>query len=696
MDPDVESDQPGSCPRCGMALEARPSAHEPEHDHELGTMTRGLWLSLIFGLPVLVLAMAPMLVPALHHWLSAPWNHWLQLGLCTIVVGGAGWPFFRIAGQSLRHGNLNMFTLISLGVGVAYGYSALAVLFPWAIPEAFRHGGEVHVYFEAAATITFLVLLGQVLELKARRRTGQAIRELLSLAPPTARVVVDDKEFELPLEQVQKGDRIHVRPGEKIPVDGVVSDGTSAVDESMITGEPMPVTKNPGDKVIGGTVNQSGSFFFQAERVGQETVLAQIIEMVGTAQRSRAPIQKIADEVAKYFVPAVALTAVVTFMAWAWLSPQEPRLGYALVNAVAVLIIACPCALGLATPMAIMVGVGRGAREGVLIKNAEALQVLEKVETIVLDKTGTLTEGKPQVTGLLTADGIDAEVVLRLAGSLEQNSEHPLARAVVEEARSRKVSLSSVSDFEAVAGQGVHGKLDGQFLVVGTPAFLKNSGIDPSSLVSQAEKWQQEGRTLLYFAKDGLPAAVLAISDRVKESTPAALRELKRLGLRIVMLTGDHEKAAALLAGELGLDDYAGGLTPAEKHHRIEAMRRQGHVVAMAGDGINDAPALAAADVGIAMGTGTDVAIESAGITLLGGDLRGLVKAVHLSRRTMRTIRQNLFWAFIYNLLGIPIAAGILYPLAGILLNPMFAAAAMSFSSVSVIVNSLRLRKAPL
>jgi Cu+-exporting ATPase len=589
-----------------------------------------------------------------------------------------------------------MFTLIAIGTSAAYAYSLVAVLFPDLFPESFRHHGQVEVYFEAAAVIITLVLLGQVLELRARRRTGSAIRELLSLAPPVARVVRDGREQEVPLDEVRQGDRLRVRPGERVPVDGKLVEGRSSVDEAMLTGEPLPVEKRPGDAVIGGTVNQTGSFLMVAEKVGQDTVLARIVNLVADAQRSRAPIQRLADTVAGYFVPVVIVVAIVTFAAWAILQPAQPALAYALVNAVAVLIVACPCALGLATPMSIMVGVGRGAKEGVLIKDAEVLETLEKIDTLIVDKTGTLTEGRPSLTDVIPAGAVQADELLRLTAAVEQQSEHPLARAIVEGARSRGIEPAEVSDFDSITGGGVQGQIEGKRVLIGTSSLLTERGVaDAKSLEERAAELQSQGHTVMHVAIDGQFAGLLAVSDPIKPSSLEAVRTLHQLGLRVVMLTGDNERTARAVAERLGIDEFQAGAKPEDKHARIVALRGEGRRVAMAGDGINDAPALAAADVGIAMGTGTDVAIESAGVTLVQGDLRGIVKAIRLGRRTMRNIRQNLFFAFVYNALGVPVAAGILYPISPhLLLNPMLAAAAMSFSSVSVITNALRLRTA--
>ena len=693
MHPEVEQPEPGTCPKCGMELEPKYLDQEEDTEPELRSMTLRFWVALALSVPVFLLAMLPMVGVPVDMWLGHPLHVWLQLVLCTPVVLWAGWPFFVRGVRSIVTWNLNMFTLIAIGTGAAYFFSLFAVLFPGLLPADLKVNGHVEVYFEASAVIITLVLLGQVLELRARRRTGSAIRELLSLAPPTARTVRDGDEQEVSLDEVQSGDILRVRPGEKIPVDGKLAEGKSSVDESMITGEPMPVQKHTGAQVIGGTVNQTGSFLMEAEKVGEDTVLSQIVNMVADAQRSRAPIQKVADVVAAYFVPAVVLAAIVTFVVWAVLRPKEPALAWALVNAVAVLIIACPCALGLATPMAIMVGVGRGAKEGVLVKDAEVLETLEKVDTIVVDKTGTLTEGRPRMTECIPVDSDSNDDLLRMAASVEQQSEHPLARAIVEGTKDRNLALSSVDDFDSVTGGGVHGSVEGTKVVIGKRLLLEENGTSNiSGLDDRANELQQQGRTVIYVAVGGTFAGLLAVSDPIKESTLEAVETLHRLGLRIIMLTGDNEKTAKTVAEKLGIDEFEAGVRPEDKHDRIKSLKADGRRVAMAGDGINDAPALAEADVGIAMGTGTDVAIESAGVTLVKGDLRGIVKAVKLSRRTMQNIRQNLFFAFVYNALGVPIAAGILYPVIGLLLNPMIAAAAMSFSSVSVIGNSLRLR----
>ncbi len=693
MHPEIEQDHPGSCPICGMDLEPKTVTLEEEDDAELTWMTRRFWVSVVLTLPVLFLAMAPMAGIPINRLVSADLSRWIQFALATPVVLWCGWPFFVRGVRSLRTGNLNMFTLIAIGTGAAYLFSLFAMLFPDFIPQAFLEHGEIPVYFEAAATITALVLLGQVLELRARKQTSGAIRELMSLAPETARVIRDGEEKVVPLEEVQTGDTLRIVPGDKVPVDGTVISGSSSVDESMITGEPVPAKKSAADSVIGGTVNQTGSFEMRAEKVGSETTLSRIVEMVANAQRSRAPIQRIADMVAGYFVPAVIAIAVVTFVLWAWLGPAESRLGYALVNAVAVLIIACPCALGLATPMSIMVGVGRGAKEGVLIKDAESLETLESVDYLIVDKTGTLTEGRPKLTDIVTLIDVEESELLSLAAGVEQRSEHPLAEAVVRAARDRELSIPDVNDFDSITGGGVQGTVENRSILIGKPSLLKEqgvSGVDEAK--SQADEFRAKGGTVILVAVDQRLAGLLAVTDPIKESTPDAVRTLHELGLKIAMLTGDNEVTAKTVADQLNIDEFQASVSPQDKHDRVKELKTGGAKVAMAGDGINDAPALAAADVGIAMGTGTDVAIESAGVTLVKGDLRGIEKAIRLSRATMKNIRQNLFFAFIYNILGVPIAAGVLYPFFGILLSPMIAAAAMSFSSVSVIANALRLR----
>ncbi len=693
MHPEIEQAGPGSCPICGMDLEPKTiTADTPEDDTELRDMTRRFWIGLALGLPVLLLAMLPMVGVAVDQWLTRPVWQWAQCLLTTPVVLWAGWPFFVRAWRSLLTRNLNMFTLIALGTGAAYIYSVVAVVAPQLFPASFRRHGTVELYFEAAAMITVLVLLGQVLELRARRRTSGAIRELLSLAPPVATVVRDGQEVEVPLSEVHTNDTLRVRPGEKIPVDGILLEGRSTVDESMITGEPMPVAKVPGDAVIGGTVNQTGSFLMRAERVGSETMLARIVQMVANAQRSRAPIQRVADQVAAWFVPAVVAASVLTFLVWAWVGP-EPRLANALVNAVAVLIIACPCALGLATPMSIMVGVGRGAKEGILIRDAEVLEVMEKVDTLVVDKTGTLTEGRPRLTEIRTAADFTDDDILRWAAAVEAQSEHPLAAAVVAAAKDRSLELPAVTDFDSVTGSGVLGTVEDHTIRVGRDTFLAEAGVvGTDSLLPVADQLRADGHTVMFVGVDQQAAGLLAVTDPIKESTPAAIARLHEQGLQIIMLTGDNEKTALAVAARLNIDQVEAGVHPEDKHQRVLSLKSAGHVVAMAGDGVNDAPALAAADVGIAMGTGTDIAIESAGVTLVKGDLGGIARAFGLSRAVMRNIRQNLFFAFVYNMLGVPIAAGVLYPISGVLLSPILAAAAMSFSSVSVISNALRLR----
>ncbi len=694
MHPEVRQEKQGSCPKCGMDLvPEQATVGEEGDDPELRSMTLRFWVSVALGVPVLLLAMLPMLGVPIDEWIGHSTSLWVQFALSTPVVVWAGWPFFQRGWRSIVTWNLNMFTLIAMGTGAAYSFSVIVLLFPGVMPDSVRQHGQVEVYFEAAAVITALVLLGQVLEARAHRRTGSALRELLSLAPPTARLVEGGQDREVPLQQVRQDDVLRVVPGDKIPVDGEVIEGGSSVDESMLTGEPIPVEKVPGEQVIAGTVNQTGSFLMRAKRVGQETVLAQIVKMVGEAQRSRAPIQRVADRVAAYFVPAVVLAAAVTFITWDLASPKQPALAYALVNAVAVLIIACPCALGLATPMSIMVGVGRGAKEGVLIKDAATLERLEKVDTVVVDKTGTLTEGRPRLTETAPLEKIAESDLLQLAASLEQNSEHPLARAIVAGARDRDIDLLPVEGFDSVTGGGVRGQVKGRTVLVGKRGFLEQNRVENvTALDERANELQKQGRTVMFVAIDKAFVGLLAVSDPIKASTPDAIRTLHNLGLRVIMLTGDNENTARTVADALGIDRFEAGLDPQAKNQRVKSLRAEGGVVAMAGDGINDAPALAAADVGIAMGTGTDVAMEAAGVTLVKGDLRGIVKAVQLSRRVMQNIRQNLFFAFVYNVVGIPIAAGVLYPWFGILLSPMIAAAAMSASSLSVVGNALRLR----
>ena len=696
MHPEVVQQGPGACPICGMALEPLMPAAEEEESAEYLDMRRRFLVSLVLTVPVFLIAMGHML-PALGHLLSTKTANWIQFILATPVVLWGGWVFFVRGWLSLVSRNLNMFTLIALGTGVAWVYSVVAVLAPDLFPPSFRDAsGEVAVYFEAAAVIVTLVLLGQVLELRARSRTGAAIRALLGLAPKTARRLREDgNEEDVPLEDVRKGDRLRIRPGEKVPVDGTVEEGSSAVDESMITGEPIPVEKKSGARLIGATVNGNGSLVMRAERVGAETVLAQIVQMVAAAQRSRAPIQKLADQVASWFVPTVVAIAALSFIVWGLWGP-EPRMAYAIVNAVAVLIIACPCALGLATPMSIMVATGRGAQMGVLFKNAEAIEVLRAVDTLVVDKTGTLTEGKPSLVAVYPEEGFAEKELLSLAASLERGSEHPLAAAIVDGARQRDIDLVQVEDFQAVTGKGVTGTVAERKVALGNPSLLQDLGIAVDDLMERAEAMRSEGQTVMFAAVDGKAAGLLGVADPIKETTPEAIRELHADGLRLVMLTGDSRTTAQAVAGKLGLDEVEAEVLPERKAEVVKKFQQEGRKVAMAGDGINDAPALAQAEVGIAMGTGTDVAMESAGVTLMQGDLRGILKARRLSEATMRNIRQNLFFAFFYNALGVPVAAGILYPFFGLLLSPMIAAAAMSLSSVSVVANALRLRRTEL
>ncbi len=695
MHPQIVRDEPGSCPICGMALEPRVVTLEEEENPELKDMKRRFWVSVALTLPVLFLAMSEM-IPGqpIQHALSPRLLTFIQFALATPVVLWGGWPFFERGWASIVNRSPNMFTLIAIGTGAAWLYSVIATFLPDIFPVSFRgHGGEVAVYFEAAAVITTLVLLGQVLELRARSRTSSAIKMLLGLAPKTARIIhPNGVEKDIPLDQVHPGDLLRVRPGEKVPVDGVVIEGRSSVDESMVTGEPIPVEKTEGDKVTGGTINVAGSFVMRAERVGSETLLAQIVRMVGEAQRSRAPIQRLADAVSAWFVPAVVIIAAITFLIWAFVGP-EPRMAYALVNAVAVLIIACPCALGLATPMSVMVGTGRGATAGVLIKNAEALETLEKVNTLVVDKTGTLTEGKPKLTMFANTGVMDDGTALRLAASLERSSEHPLAAAFVTAANERGLKLAPVSEFRSVTGKGVIGRVDGSAVALGNQSLLAELGVDLGAGAEKAAEWRERGATVIFLAVDKRLAYLFGVEDPIKESSREAVRELHEEGLRIVMLTGDNRVTAEAVARRLGIDEVIAEVLPEHKSEFVARLQSEGRVVAMAGDGVNDAPALARAHVGIAMGAGTDVAMESAGVTLVQGDLRGIVRAIKLSRATMRNIRQNLFFAFIYNALGVPIAAGALYPFIGLLLNPMIASAAMTFSSVSVITNALRLRK---
>jgi len=692
MHPQIRQVGPGACPICGMALEPVVVSAEVKPNAELLDMTRRFWIGLVLTAPVFAIEMGGHLT-GLDHLIPRNLSNWIQLALATPVVLWAGWPFFERGWQSLLTRNLNMFTLIAMGTGVAWIYSVVATFAPAIFPPAFRSmDGSVAVYFEAAAVITVLVLLGQVLELRARESTSGAIRALLDLAPKTARRILDDgREEEVTLDAVSVGHRLRVRPGEKVPVDGDVVEGRSSIDESMVTGESMPTTKTVGDQVIGGTMNQSGSLIIEARRVGHESMLAQIVQLVAKAQRSRAPIQRLADQVAGYFVPVVIAMALLAFGAWAIWGP-EPRLAFGLVAAVSVLIIACPCALGLATPMSIMVGVGRGAEVGVLIKNAEALERMEKVDTLVVDKTGTLTEGKPAVTAVVASEGFEETEILRLAASVEKASEHPLAVAIVAAAATRNIETSVVTEFDSPTGKGALGTVDGRKVVLGNAAFMAEHGVDVAPLATAADDLRREGATAIFVGIDGQVAGTIAIADPVKESTPSALAALKKEGIRVVMLTGDNMTTAEAVARRLGITEIEADVLPEQKSAVVEKFKREGRVVAMAGDGVNDAPALAAADVGIAMGSGTDVAIESAGLTLLKGDLNGIVRARRLSQATMSNIRQNLFFAFVYNAAGIPIAAGVLYPIFGILLSPIIAAAAMALSSVSVIANAIRLR----
>ncbi len=692
--PQIVRSEPGNCPICGMALEPRVFSAGDEASPELADMTRRFWISVALTLPLILIEMSDM-IPGrpLARMIPGSIRTWIELALATPVVLWAGAPLFARGWASIVNRSLNMFTLIGMGIGVAYVYSLIAAVFPDLFPDSFRAAdGAVPVYFEAAAAITALVLLGQVLELRARSNTSSAIKALLGLAPKTARVVgPDGREEDIPLERVVPGDRLRVRPGEKVPVDGVVVEGNSSVDESMVTGEPIPVEKKPGDRLIGATINGTGSFIMGAERVGSDTLLAQIVRMVSEAQRSRAPIQRLADVVASYFVPAVIVAAAITFIVWAAVGPQ-PRMAYALVNAVAVLIIACPCALGLATPMSIMVGTGRGAIAGVLIKNAEALEILEKVDTLVIDKTGTLTEGKPRLVSVSALDGFTDAEILRLAASLERGSEHPLAAAIVAGAEERKLTLATAEDFKSVTGQGVTGRIEGRMVALGNESMMRERGLAFDGVSADADAQRTDGHTVMFVAIDDRPAGLIGVADPIKASTAEALRMLRDDGVKIVILTGDNRTTAAAVAKKLGIDRVEAEVMPDQKASVVKRLQAEGRIVAMAGDGINDAPALAQAEVGIAMGTGTDVAMESAGITLVKGDLRGIAKARRLSRATMRNIRQNLFFAFVYNVLGIPIAAGVLYPVFGLLLSPIIASAAMSFSSVSVITNALRLR----
>jgi Cu+-exporting ATPase len=696
MHPEIVQDRPGNCPICGMALEPRTVSATPAENPELVDMRRRFWFAAALTVPLLAIAMGDMLPGnPLSALLSARGRVWTELALATPICLYAAWPFYERALASIRNKSLNMFTLIGLGVSVAYGYSVVAALAPGLFPHSFRHmGGEVAVYFEAAGVIVTLILLGQVLELRARSQTSAAIQKLLGMAPKLALRLRDDgSEAEVPLEQVVLGDRLRVRPGEKLPVDGTVLEGQSHVDESMVTGEPIPVPKQPGDKLIGATINGTGALVMRAEKVGSDTLLARIVAMVSEAQRSRAPIQRLADVVSGYFVPIVILAAVATFVVWALFGP-DPRMTYAIVNAVAVLIIACPCALGLATPMSIMVATGKGASVGVLFKNAEAIELLRKVDTLVVDKTGTLTEGKPKLVSVIAHGGLDEGTLLRLAASLERGSEHPLAAAIVQGARERDLTLTEATGFESVTGKGVRGTVDGRTVALGNRALMEADGVDVSALVARADELRSEGQTVMLLAIDRKLAGLVGVADPIKQTTPEAIRALHAAGLRIVMLTGDNATTAASVAKKLGLDEVIADVLPEQKASKVKELQAQGRIVAMAGDGINDAPALAQAQVGIAMGTGTDVAMESADVTLVKGDLRGIVRARSLSEKTLANIKQNLFFAFVYNAAGVPLAAGVLYPAFGLLLSPMFAAAAMSLSSVSVIANALRLKAA--
>ena len=698
MHPNVRDVRNSGCPICGMALEPEGIVVGAEDTSELDDMTRRFWISAIFTVPLAIYAMGD-LIPGkpLEGLLPAGWAQWAQFALAVPVVLWGGWPFFQRGARSLRTMNLNMFTLISLGVGVAFIFSLVATAFPGIFPHAFRNeAGEVSVYFEAAAVITTLVLLGQVLELRARSATSGAIRALLELTPPTAnRIMADGQDEEVSVDDIQAGDRLRVRPGEKVPVDGEVVEGRSNVDESMITGEPIPVEKAAGDPVTGGTVNGTGSFIMAATRVGEDTMLSQIVRMVVEAQRSRAPIQKLADTVAGLFVPVVVLTAIVTFIIWAVFGPH-PAMAFAIVNAVAVLIIACPCALGLATPMSIMVATGKGAQSGILIKNAEALETLEKVDTIVVDKTGTLTEGKPKLVTVEPAEGLAEADFLSYAAAIERGSEHPLAQAIVNGAEERGAVRLAASDFESVTGEGAQGRVDGKLLAIGNAKMMRRVGAFDDALKARAESYRREGQTVMFVALDGKPAGLIGVADPIKATTPDAIAALHKAGMKVVMLTGDSQATAEAVARQIGIDEVHADVSPEDKNRIIRELQSQGAVVAMCGDGINDAPALAQADVGIAMGTGTDVAMESASLTLVKGDLRGVARAQRLSRATMGNIRQNLFFAFVYNSLGVPVAAGVLYPFFGLLLSPIIAAAAMSLSSVSVIANALRLRSVKL
>lgn len=698
MHPEIEQKGPGNCPICGMALEPKGvPAVDDGPNPELIDFSRRFWFGLVLTVPLLVLAMGPYVGLPVESWVEPRLSRLVELFLATPVVLWSGWPFFVRGWQSVLNKSPNMFTLIAMGTGAAYIYSSIAALMPDIFPDAFRaEDGSVAVYFEAAAVIIVLVLLGQVLELRARERTGGAIRALLDLAPKTARIVREDgSEEDIPLEEVQQGDLLRIRPGDKIPVDGEVVEGTSHVDESLLTGEPVPAEKEPGDSVTGGTINGNGTFVFRATRVGADTMLSQIVTMVAEAQRSRAPIQKLADSVSGIFVPLVVLSAVIAFVAWSVWGPNPP-MAYGLIAAVSVLIIACPCALGLATPISIMVSTGRGAQAGVLIKNAEALERFAKVDTLVVDKTGTLTEGKPKLTGVIVVNNGNEDDLLRAAAALEQGSAHPLAEAIVEAAKAKSLEIPPAEDFHSHSGMGVTGQVDGHSLVLGNARMMNETGIQDEAFIQKADAQREEGATVMFLAMDGKPAALLVVTDPIKQSTDEAIWALHKEGLKIIMATGDHVRTAQAVADKLGIDEIRAGVMPEDKAELVKSLQAKGHKVAMAGDGVNDSPALAQADVGIAMGTGADVAVESAGITLLRGDLRGIVRARRLSEATMKNIRQNLFFAFAYNALGVPIAAGVLYPVFGILLSPMIAAAAMSFSSFSVISNALRLRRVKL
>ena len=693
MHPEVIRDEPGSCPICGMALEPVMPSLDDGPNPELIDFTRRFWVSAICSVPLLIITMGPMVGLSVRAWIGEQTALWLEFLLATPVVLWAALPFFKRGVDSFKNRSPNMWTLIMIGVDAAYLYSVVAVLFPEMFPQSFRgHGGSVPVYFEAAAVIVTLVFLGQVLELRARERTGSAIRALLDLAPKTARrIAADGSEADVPLDEVQAGDKLRIRPGDSVPVDGIVVEGRSSVDEAMITGEPVPVEKTEGDKVIGGTVNKNGSLVMQAEKIGAETMLSQIVDMVAKAQRSRAPIQGLADRISFYFVPMVIVVAILSFIGWALWGP-EPSMIYAIVAAVSVLIIACPCALGLATPMSIMTATGRGAQTGVLIKDAEALERMAKVDTLIVDKTGTLTEGRPKLTDVVAVSGIDDNTLLQLAASLEKGSEHPLADAIVAGAEAKGLKTDNVDEFEAITGKGVAGTVKGRAVALGNPAMMQDMGLDIAAIQAQADALRAEGKTAMFVAVDNKLAGLVAVADPIKETAAEAIRTLHARGLKIIMATGDNERTARAVAAKLGLDDVRADVLPEDKKALVDELHKQGKKVAMAGDGVNDAPALAAADVGIAMGTGADVAVESAGITLLKGDLTGIARAHHLAEATIRNIKENLFFAFVYNALGIPVAAGLLYPFTGTLLSPMIAAAAMSLSSVSVIANSLRLR----